>query len=234
MELPGHIQVRVDLLFEQSESCYAKGDYDQCITLHKEAWGLFPEPRSAYEEEGYSLIKGLIDLLLLLQGRKTEAAQWGVVLTQFNCLDIPGHKAAELDDVTYDQIQELSEQGNALAEDEAFSDALEKFNAALMLVPEPKTEWEAATWLYASMGDMYYLQEDYAKAREQLYNALNCPDGQQNGFIHLRLGQALRRLHEQDKALDHLLRAYMIEGKDIFKGEREDFRFLKEHVPGIS
>ena len=233
MELPYEIQMQVDQLFEQNEVCYEKGDYDQCIALHKQAWSLFPEPKIEYEAEGYSLIEGLVDLLLT-QNYKIEAEQWIKVLRQFSCSDSgKTDGAAVMEETIYDQIEELSEQGNVLAAAAAYSGAIQKFTAALVLLPEPKMNWEAATWLYASIGDMYYWQEDYPAAREHLYNALNGPDGQQNAFIHLRLGQALRRLHEQDKALEHLLRAYMLEGGDIFKEEKDDFKFLSANVRGI-
>jgi Flp pilus assembly protein TadD len=66
---------------------------------------------------------------------------------------------AELDDEIYGRITELSDEGNELAEDDNFEAAVAKFSEALELIPAPKTDWEAATWLYASIGDMYYSLE---------------------------------------------------------------------------
>jgi hypothetical protein len=52
-----------------------------------------------------------------------------------------------------------------------------------------------------------------------------------NGFVHLRLGEDLFELKQKEKALDHLLRAYMLEGKEIFDGEDEKyFEFLRQNV----
>ena len=136
------------------------------------------------------------------------------------------------DDKTNDAlIEELSEEGNALAEKNDFDGAIEKFQQALAIVPTPKNEQEASLWLYAAIGDMYFMKDDYENSAENFYNALNCPDGQVNGFVHLRLGEDLFELEQKDKSLDHLLRAYMLEGKEIFDGENKKyFEFLSEKV----
>ena len=47
-------------------------------------------------------------------------------------------------------------------------------------------------------------------------NAVQCPDGLGNPFIHLRLGQAYFELENPEKAADELARAYMGGGVDIF------------------
>jgi tetratricopeptide (TPR) repeat protein len=137
----------------------------------------------------------------------------------------------ELSDELYEQIEELSDQGNDLVDEDDFEGGLEKFQGALDLLPEPKNQWEAAMWLYASVGDMYLFTEDFEAAKENFFNALNCPDGQESGFVHLRLGESLLELGEEDKAVDHLLKAYMLEGPEIFAEEEEKyFDFLKSKV----
>ncbi|MFY0253590.1 tetratricopeptide repeat protein [Chitinophaga sp. 30R24] len=131
----------------------------------------------------------------------------------------------------YEQVEILSEEGNALADEDDFDGAIAKFTTALTLLPEPRSAWEASTWLYASIGDMYFFKEDYTMAADHFFNALNGPDAQSIGFVHLRLGESLYELQQSDKALEHLLRAYMLEGTEIF--EEEDsryFDFLKERV----
>lgn len=122
----------------------------------------------------------------------------------------------ELDDETHGKIEALSEEGNELLEDGDWRGAVVKWRLALDLLPEPKSDWDAATWLYASIGDAQYQGGDFTQAKESLYDALNCPEGQQNPFVHLRLGQTLHVLREDQKSLDHLLQAYMLDGEDIF------------------
>ncbi len=125
----------------------------------------------------------------------------------------------ELDDELYDRIDTLSEEGNIFAEEENFDLALAKFNEALVLVPEPKTEWEASTWLYASIADMYFNKNDFANAADAFYNAMNCPDGNTNPFILMRLGECLYETGNKEGAREHLLRAYAIESEEIFEDE---------------
>lgn len=137
----------------------------------------------------------------------------------------------EINDADFVGIDELSEEGNQLAEANDFDAATNKYEEALTLLPLPKNEQEEAMWLYASIGDMYFYKDDYESSADYFYNALNCPDGQVNGFVHLRLGEDLFEMEQKDKALDHLLRAYMLEGKEIFNGEDEKyFEFLSEKV----
>ena len=135
----------------------------------------------------------------------------------------------ELSDELYDSIKRLSKQGNNFCEKGQYVDALSSFNAALELVPLPKTDWDTSTWLYVALGDVYFAMNDFEHGKNALFDAMNCPDGQTNPFIYLRLGQCLFELQELDKCEEFLMRAYMLEGKKIFKGENKKYiNFLKE------
>lgn len=136
----------------------------------------------------------------------------------------------EISDAAYQKIEIWSEQGNDFFENEQFSKALEKYQAALALVPSPKTDWEAATWLYTSIGDVYFSQGNFDEAKDKYYNALNCPDGISNPYINLSLGQALYELDEFEEAKKFLLLAYMSEGHEIFKDE--DPKYIK-HIADL-
>lgn len=235
MELPDEIQAKVDELFEQNEASYEEGNYGRCIELHKQAWALFPEPKLSYEQEGYSLVKGLVDLLRM-KDNQVEADEWRDVLKQFGCGDPYETRpdAAELDDTIYEQIESLSEKGNDFADEGNFEGARQEFEKALALVPEPKTDWEAALWLYASLGDMNFSMAAYQASINNFYDALNCPDGNTNAFVLLRLGQALFETGEKEKGTEYLLRAYMLEGRELFgEDDQKYFDFLKSNVAGI-
>lgn len=136
----------------------------------------------------------------------------------------------ELDDDLYDRITALSEEGNEYADEEKYQEALLKFSEALDLVPSPKIDWEASLWLYASIGDMYFSLEEYQKASDSFFDALNCPDGQINAFVHLRLGESLYEVGLKDKAREHLLQAYMLEGEEIFSEQEPKYFQLIEDV----
>ena len=127
----------------------------------------------------------------------------------------------ELPDDIYEQIEILSEAGNEACDDGDFDVAIHQWQKALALLPEPQVQWEAYMWLSASIGDAQYQSEDYESAKASLYDALNGPDGQANGFVHYMLGKTLLQLHDE-KAVEHLLKAYMTEGVDIFDSDEDE------------
>lgn len=131
----------------------------------------------------------------------------------------------ELSDSVYLKIERLSEEGNLFYEEEQFARALRRYQAALELVPDPKTDWEASTWLYTSIADTHFSRAELAEAKANYYNALNCPEGMGNAYIHFGLGQVLYELEEHKKSRDSLLRAYMLAGEDIF--EEEDPKYYQ-------
>jgi tetratricopeptide (TPR) repeat protein len=124
------------------------------------------------------------------------------------------------------QLDALAEEGNAWSDAGNHEAAIKKWSEALDLIPEPKTDWEASTWLYASIGDAYYAQGKFEDARATFFDALNCPDANENPFIPYRLGQSQIRLGNEEKGVEHLLRAYMLDGEDIFSSEDEGAEFL--------
>jgi tetratricopeptide (TPR) repeat protein len=114
----------------------------------------------------------------------------------------------DLDGTTQRKIADLSDEGNALLETSRYQDALAKFSAALDMVPEPHSAWEAATWLYVSIGEVHFQLRDFKETFRCFANAVQCPKGLGNPFIHLRLGQASFELGDFDRAADELTRAY--------------------------
>ena len=81
----------------------------------------------------------------------------------------------ELDDHIHDQLKALCVEGDVLAEDAQYAAALEKYWAAWDLLPEPRTDWEAATWILAAIGDANFQAGDFATGRDNLSNAMRCP-----------------------------------------------------------
>jgi len=136
----------------------------------------------------------------------------------------------ELEGDLYRKVTRLSEQGNKHMEAEAWDKALGAFDEALDLLPEPKSQWEAALWLHASIGDACFMKKDFVRAKEALFDVLNCPDGMANPFVLIRLGEVLYELKDTEGAKEYLLRAYMMEGEEIFEAEDPKYlSFLKEH-----
>src|SRR5215510_14242601 len=93
----------------------------------------------------------------------------------------------ELAQHVHTEIQRLCALGDEAAAQQQFAQALTSYWAAWDLLPEPQTEWEAATWILGAIGDANFLSGDYVAGRDNLSNAMHCPDAIGNPFLHLRL-----------------------------------------------
>lgn len=127
----------------------------------------------------------------------------------------------------YDKITELSEEGDNFCEIDDFDNAINKWSEALKLLPSPKMDWEAYTWLSASIGDAQYQNGNIEAALESFFDALNGPTGTENPFILYRLGQCHIKLNKEDKGVEFLLKAYMLDGDSIFHEDPEGTLYLK-------
>lgn len=134
----------------------------------------------------------------------------------------------ELPDAVHAQVERLSAEGDALAGQEQYAEAIVRYRRALGLLPEPKTQWEAGTWLHAAIGDAHFLAGQYEAAARVLAEAMHYPDAIGNPFLHLRLGQAQFELGDRRRAADELARAYLGAGREIYDEEDPKyFAFLK-------
>ena len=130
-----------------------------------------------------------------------------------------------MDEDLYSRIRDLCAKGNDLANEGQFEKACYLYRDALKLVPEPIEDWEATTWILASIGDMYFMDGRIEKAIQPFEDAVRCPGGLGNPFIHLRLGECYWELGQLDRAADELTRAYMAKGIEVF--ETEDPKYLQ-------
>lgn len=132
--------------------------------------------------------------------------------------------ADELNEEIASEITALCAVGDELSDRGEYPLALEKYEAALCLIPEPHRRWEAATWVLAAIGGTCFLTHEFEKARDALQAAMHCPGAIGNPFLHLRLGEAQYELGDMARATDELARAYMGAGQEIF--EQEDPKYL--------
>jgi hypothetical protein len=119
----------------------------------------------------------------------------------------------------HEKIKRLCAEGDDAAKDEDFDTAVERYGAAWNLLPDPRTQWEAATWILAAIGDAHYLAGEFERGRKALLLAMQCPDAIGNPFLHLRLGQCQFELGFQIVAGDEFIRAYTGGGDEVFRGE---------------
>lgn len=130
----------------------------------------------------------------------------------------------ELRDDIYNTITALTKQGDDEFNAENYDEALEFYNQALDCLPVPKEEWEAIVWIYAAIGDAYFMKEDYEEALyyfHKLVVELNVID---NPFIFLRTGECYYEMGEKVFAKDYLIRAMALGGDEIFDYEESKYR----------
>jgi len=129
----------------------------------------------------------------------------------------------ELEENIYQEILKFSKKAENLFEKREYKQAIVLYNKALEIVPIPKTKWEASTWLYAGIGDSFFSLNKFKESANAFYESLNCPNGHGNPFLYLRLGQNLFELDDIKGADDNLMRAYMLEGENIFEDDDEKY-----------
>ncbi|EGQ8107505.1 hypothetical protein CGH41_22165 [Vibrio parahaemolyticus] len=122
----------------------------------------------------------------------------------------------KLDSIIIKNVNNLCAVGDELANKRRYMEAKSKYLEALKLIPEPTFDWDRSTWIYSAIGDVNFHAGEYEKCMRSFINAVQCPNGLGNPFIHLRLGQAFFELGDLQKSADELARAYMGGGKDIF------------------
>jgi tetratricopeptide (TPR) repeat protein len=129
-----------------------------------------------------------------------------------------------MDDASYDQIVALFEEGEKLTQSGLIGSALGKYAEAWSLIPDPKERWKLSTPVISAIADCWFLAGEYEEVLRALEFGMNCPDAVGNPFLHLRLGQALLELGQEDRAVEELMRAYDAHGDEIFA--QQDPKYL--------
>jgi tetratricopeptide (TPR) repeat protein len=131
-----------------------------------------------------------------------------------------------------ERIDRVTHEADTLAADEEHGAAVAMYMRALEMVPEPKTEWEATRWMLIGIGDACFLAGGYEQARNAFLDAMHCPNGFDDGFIHLRLAQIELELGNEEKAAQGLAHAYRKEGSELFEDEDPKYvAFMKAKLP---
>jgi hypothetical protein len=125
----------------------------------------------------------------------------------------------ELPDELYEELKRHCSRGDELADQGLHNEALDCYNAAWELIPEPKNNWNASTWVLAAIGDSCLAAGYLTSADEAFTYALTCPNGLGNPFVHISLGKIRFERGELDAAADELVRAYMGGGLEVFEGQ---------------
>jgi len=121
-------------------------------------------------------------------------------------------------------IDEIAEEGNALCDQGKYEEAIEVYKQGFTLLPEPLNAQSEAAWFQISIGDTYFLMKQFDKAYNYLFEAVSNLSGEyvDNPFVLMRLGQSAYELNK-DNSREYLLKAYMLEGEDIFEDQDEKY-----------
>jgi len=126
---------------------------------------------------------------------------------------------SELNDALAARITELCDSADDDVEHARYDDAIEKYHAALALVPAPQSAWRITMWILTALGEAFLFTERFEDAQAVLMNAMEVPGATANPFLHLRLGQAELGLGNTRAARDELTRALRGGGELVFEGE---------------
>jgi len=131
----------------------------------------------------------------------------------------------------YPEIQRLCGKGSKYADRGKLPKAIQCYEEALQLLPEPKEQWESGTWLYSSLGDAQFKQGAYPEAIDNLEISQKCPGGSSDPFITLRLGQCYYEIGDRKKAEELMLQTFDVGGPDYFEHEDPKYFDLIAHLP---
>ena len=128
-----------------------------------------------------------------------------------------------LPDAIFKDVEDLSECGNTHMQAGLYDAAVVVWQQALRLLPPPQAQWDAALWLHASIGDAFRAKGEIAAALDSFQNAARCADGAVNPFVLFSIGACNVDSGHEDVAVDPFLRAYMLEGEEIFEGQDPEY-----------
>jgi len=129
----------------------------------------------------------------------------------------------QLDEKRFARIESLCNQGDEALDRDDLEEALLRYEQAWRLIPDPKAGWVVSTWVLSALADVHFYRADYPKALEALNDAMLCPEGVKNPYLHLRLGQVYLELGDEAKARTELALALKEGGAELFEGDDEKY-----------
>ena len=132
-------------------------------------------------------------------------------------------------------IQPICREAEQLLTRDQHVAAIAKHCEAFSLLPEPKDQWLAGTWILAAIGDIAYLSGDLPLAAQSYRDIGFFPGWEDNAFIRLRRGQIAFDEGSFDVASNELACAFMLGGYEIMEHEEEKYAefVLSKMLPPI-
>lgn len=130
----------------------------------------------------------------------------------------------DLEPILKSQVVALCEMAVEMQDEERFHAANRELTKVLELLPEPKSDWKAYSWLVANMADNHFEQKEYTEAYALLVEVFELgAEADQNPFLLMRRGQCALELEKQDEAVEYLVKAFELGTKEVFEDEHSKY-----------
>ena len=116
-----------------------------------------------------------------------------------------------------DAIISTVEKGNEFHDSKSYEDALDEYNKAWGLLPEPKLEWEIASWIAACIYSAYFDMAVFPKAKEWAEVALQIRASDIDTAPLIDLGMVCYELEQYDESYKYFDDAYSYGKARAFK-----------------
>ena len=137
----------------------------------------------------------------------------------------------ELSEKLYEAITNLLDEGDELVERGKYKEAIAYYEEAMNRLPEPKEDWTLFDTIAICIGDSYYEMGEYIVADRFYTMSLTRGSGIENPYVWYVKGRNLIKLGNKEEGVDTLMRAYMLDGTDVF--DTADGEFLSYIEPYI-
>ena len=115
------------------------------------------------------------------------------------------------------EIISIVESGNLDHIKNDFSSALNKYNQAWKLIPEPKLDWEIARWISSCIYSAYFDMTDFSNAKNWAEIALQTSGSDIDTSRAINMGMVCYELGQYDESYKYFSEAYNLGQTRAFK-----------------
>ena len=123
-------------------------------------------------------------------------------------------------------IESILEKADKQLDYSSYKKAETLYRKALEMLPAPQVEQEQYLEIMAAIGDTLIWQNRLREATKFFTKTMNHPGAEENGYLHLRLGQLAYERKELEVATVELKRALELGGDELFADEYRDYYLL--------
>ncbi len=137
------------------------------------------------------------------------------------------------------KLLELAEKVRQARMARRHDEAIQLWEEALYLIPDPKNVYLETAWFSVAIGDIYIVKKMYSKALEYFKKVFDILHEEiyQDAFTMRSMGEIYCEMGDEKCSTKYLLKAYLLEGEEIFEldfykeiDHKKYFYFLKTHV----